>query len=407
MDRKEESEPIIFNSAIVKLTAYCNLNCTYCYMFNQSDKTYTRVPKNMSIQDADMLLYRIEEHAKTHGLKQFTISLHGGEPALWPLSSFTHFFDSVDRIRKNGLRLHVGVQTNAYWLNPQLLRLFADHRVTLGVSLDGPKYFNDTRRPDHLGGGSYDRVIENLKLLKKDYPEILSGVLCVADPAIPPAEFLDWIDSLPIRRVDVLWPMEFNYRSLPWGQADFNNYCNSPRYGKWFSELFELWWKRDDPTLVIRLFIESLLALLGSLAHTDMLVNNTIDMLVINTDGAIEYHDYLRPYSDGATRTEFNIRNNAFDDLATDSVFQFLHKLGEHLPKECHGCGVAKLCGGGYLPGRMHPDSKFPSRRSVLCPDEYHFFRTVYKIMKRGQHDDSGQENNSSMLPPYADRLNY
>lgn len=377
-------------------------------MFNQKDKTYARMPQMMSVEVADILLARIEEHAKTNNLEKFTISLHGGEPTLWPLSSFAHFLEKVEEIRARGLNLFVLLQTNGYYLNHDLLRLLANYKVSVSVSLDGPKRFNDIRRITLGGGGSYDEVMENLKLLLRDeYHGLLKGVLCVADPDIPPAEFFEWIDSLPIRKIDILWPIEFNHRNFPWASTEFENYCHRPRFGEWFSELFRLWWKRDDPSFYIRLFVESLLVLLGSAKHTDMIVNDTLDMLVINTDGSIEYHDFLRAHNDGATQTKFNIRETAFNDLRNDEVFCFLHSLGSHLPKECHSCDVAQLCGGGFLPGRMDIDSKLPVKRSVLCPDQYRFFKTVYEVLKQQGVELKTQNTESSGdLPPFVERLN-
>ena len=140
-------------------------------------------------------------------------------------------------------------------------------------------------------------------------------------------------------------------------------YRQSPRYGEWFSSLFELWWARDDPGFVIRLFSESVSVTLGSKRHTDMLVNDVVDMMVINTDGGIEHHDFLRPIRDGATRTRYNIREHSLSEVSEDPVFQFMHTLGEHLPSECSGCGVVGLCGGGYLPGRLDANLSLPQRR--------------------------------------------
>ena len=56
-----------FNSCVLKLTAVCNLDCTYCYMFNLNDRVYTRLPPFLSIEAARCTLDRIFEHLEATG----------------------------------------------------------------------------------------------------------------------------------------------------------------------------------------------------------------------------------------------------------------------------------------------------------------------------------------------------
>ncbi len=273
----------------------------------------------------------------------------------------------------------------------------------MGVSLDGPKEFNDDRRVTLSRNGSYDIVVRNLRSLAEGpFADNLAGVLCVADPRIPPTRFFEWIQELPVRRIDLLWPMEFSYSKPPWAGRHFLEYCQHPTYGDWFSSVFKLWWKQDDPSLFVRIFFESILVLLGSSHHTDMLVNDTIDMIVVNTDATIEYHDFLRSAGDGLTRTKYNLRQHNFNHLADDDTFRYLHNLGKHLPGECADCPHVRVCGGGFLPGRMNKFSKLPTHRSVLCPDQYRFFQTVHEAMEDSFSATSTRPNrgSGSSLPP-------
>jgi uncharacterized protein len=398
----------IFKSAIVKLTAVCNLDCSYCYMFNQQDKTFERVPRNLPLDDSLLLLRRIEDYSRENAIPRFSLTLHGGEPTLWPREFFERFLSGIDAIRQRGLDLHVTLQTNGYRLDMGLLELFKKYRVIVGVSLDGPKQFNDARRFTHGREGSYDNIIRNLRLLKEGpCADIVAGVLCVADPRIPPAEFFDWMLELPVRRFDLLWPMEFSYSKPPWAGKGFEEYCEHPAYGDWFSGIFKLWWMRDDPNLFIRVFFESILVNLGSPRHTDMLVNDTIDMIVVNTDGRVEYHDFLRSAGDGLTRTDYNIREHDFNRLADDQTFRYLHNLRKHLPRDCDDCAHVRVCGGGFLPGRMNKLSKLPTHRSVMCPDQYRFFQTIHEAMKSSTTPASAlrDQGSGAALPPRVANL--
>src|SRR6185312_8299852 len=90
----------MFSSAIVKLTSFCNLNCTYCYMFNLKDKTYLNMPKFMNIEDMFQILDKTYDYIQKKRIKSFSIILHGGEPFLWPLQNFERIFNYIN-LRNN------------------------------------------------------------------------------------------------------------------------------------------------------------------------------------------------------------------------------------------------------------------------------------------------------------------
>ena len=369
----------VFTTAILKLTARCNLNCTYCYMFNLKDQTYRRVPAAMPVETALVTLGRIETHMRTHGTdRPFTIALHGGEPTLWPVRSFGALLERVARIRAEGMAVKVVMQSNGLRIPPSLLRLLAEHQVSIGISLDGPQSLNDLARWDHRGRGSYARVMRTVHgIIEAGQGNLLAGFLAVAEPSIPPAEFLDWLSELPVRRCDVLWPIQFHHGAPPWPPGDYESYRAAPRYGQWFANLFEQWWRRDDPDLVIRLFLDCVGLLLGGRRHTDSIVNDRIESFVVNTDGGIEYPDYFRTARDGGSRSAFDVFTCDLDALSHNPVFDYCINLQAHLPGECRGCPQVDLCGGGFLPGRMDPAETIPSRKSILCDDLYSFFSVV------------------------------
>lgn len=372
----------MFRLAIMKLTAFCNLNCKYCYMFNQNDRTFTRIDKNMTLMTALKCLERIRDHAWANSLDHFTITLHGGEPTLWPLDSFKAFLLRVDEMRSTGLDLRVNIQTNGYQIRPALLDLWDEHRVTFGVSLDGPREYHDLARVTHNNLGSYDTVVRNVQdIIDRGYKHLLSGFLSVSHPEIPPEAFLSWADELPVRKLDVLWPMEYNYDNPPWRDVGFEEYRKRPRYGAWFADLFDLWYTRDDPTLQIRLFFDCIQMLFGSRQHVDNIVNDTIPIFVVNTDGGIEYHDFFRAYKDGACRTEYNVHSHSLDELSEDPVFYYLLNIEDYLPSGCFECPHRSICGGGFLPGRMSTNEVIPTRRSVLCEDHYYFFSRMKRTL--------------------------
>jgi len=351
-------------------------------MFNLADKTHLRVPGLLSVGAALRTLDRIAAHAEAVREPEFRLVLHGGEPTLWPLQNFEALLSRVRQLRTAGLDLRLSMQTNAYKIDPALLPLLAEHKVSVGISIDGPAIYNDRFRIDHSGRGSYDRVMANTRaIIAAGYRSLIGGFLTVAQPEMDPAMFLEWAGQLPVPRVDVLWPIEFHHGNPPWRGLDAGSYANSPRYGKWFAHLFDLWWQRDDPTLHIRLFFQIVERMLGSGVHSDAIVNDEAPMFVVNTDGGIEYPDYFRAYADSGSRTCFNVFHHDLRELTDDPGFAYCLSLKDRLPEGCRSCPQVDVCGGGFLPGRMMRGEWPPTRESVLCADQKYFFSHIQSIL--------------------------
>jgi len=373
----------VFRTAIVKLTAACNLNCDYCYMFNLEDRTHTRVPRCMPDAVADTLLDRVEAYTAEHGLGSFRLVLHGGEPTLWPEASFDRFLRRVEAVRRRGLDLGLSMQTNGVRVTDSLADRCVEHGVSLGVSVDGPPEVHDRHRVTHSGQKSYTRVMRTVDRLLARHPEgLVGGFLSVIDPGIDPASYLAWVRALPITKVDVLWPIEYNHDNPPWIGVGIEAYAARPRYGVWLAELFERWWALDDPSVVIRQFLQTIGMLFGSLSHGDSMGNTTINMFVVNTDGRVEYPDYLRGASDEGSRSPFNLTHDPIQRLHDDPMFRHCFHLGDALPPECRGCEHARLCGGGFLAGRVLQGQARPRARSVLCYDHACFLDAVRRRVR-------------------------
>jgi len=366
-----------FRIFILKLVGFCNLNCSYCYMFNSLDQSHVEKPRFMPPDIAVRSLHAIEVHLARSDLKSASITLHGGEPTLWPVDSFRIFLEEVERVRDRGISLDISLQTNL-WQKPkvQLLELCAKHRVSLGVSLDGPRRINDANRTDFAGRGSYDGVLRNVRwLIDSGFGDLFRGFLCVMQPDVKPKDFLEWVASLPLTRVDLLWPIHYTASNPPW--TDMARYQRDPRYGRWLESLFEAWWDADRPEWDIDLFTRAVEAELGGQRATDMLGARSFSSVIVNTDGAIEMADYFRTARDGGAATGYSILEHDFDALARDERFRKLHRAARTIPRSCRSCRHVRTCEGGTLSGRLDASGQVSTSRSVLCPDHLRFFDAV------------------------------
>jgi len=375
----------MFTSYIMKLTGYCNLDCSYCYMFNSADQTHRRKPSAMTIDTAIATLDMIAAYGARCGRTRFEVTLHGGEPTLWPVANFERFFERVTALRASGLDIDLGLQSNLFKLPPpRLLDLFSAMGMKIGVSLDGPRAANDAARVDFAGRGSYDRVMRNVRtLIEQGRGDIIGGFLCVMQPDVPPDDFLAWIAALPVTRINLLWPLEVNHANPPW--RDEASYAAAPRYGTWAADLFDAWLRLDREDIYIDRFHGTMRAILGGVASSDDHAAWSLCSLVINTDGAIELSDYFRPSSDGAAETGLSVHGDRPEAVAAWPPFARHQADAERQPADCRSCEHWRHCGGGTLAGRFDAAGRITDRPSVLCGDHLHFFDRVSARLSAAQ----------------------
>lgn len=184
--------PVYFSTVILKLTSFCNLDCSYCYMFSLADQTHLRIQNYMSPYTAIRGISALASHVLAHNGDRIQIVLHGGEPSLWPIAHFRALAKHISAVRKSGVAVNLTIQTNGVAIRRDLIDLLIEIDASLGVSLDGPVEVNDRRRVNHAGLGSYHRVIDNLQaILAWGFDPRKLGILSVVSPEVMPREYFE------------------------------------------------------------------------------------------------------------------------------------------------------------------------------------------------------------------------
>ncbi len=131
---------------ILAVTSRCNLCCRYCYQEAGRDG------EDMTDEVLDNALSLIAgQNAPCH------VQITGGEPTLLPA-----------KIARIGERCHamthrptLAIQTNGTLLNSELVQLFKNNEIQVGISLDGPPDIQEDIR------GKATETLRGLKLLEK------------------------------------------------------------------------------------------------------------------------------------------------------------------------------------------------------------------------------------------------
>lgn len=351
---------------VLKIASRCNLNCTYCYMYNLGDKTYKNQPKVMSKKTIKNIYERIIEHCEEHNLKDFGIILHGGEPLLAGKEYIEDFITLGRSISKDKVRFHYGLQTNGILVTDDIVNSLQKLNVNIGVSLDGTKDVNDQYRVYHNGKGSYDDVIKGIKtLLNNEHYKKYLGLLSVMNIESDPIETYNHIKILNLNGGDFLFPYG-TYDNPPIGKTE--NFENT-LYADWLIKIFDIWYdEEENKRPSIRLFGDIISSILGNEIMADYLGNKDNEVLVIETDGTMEAVDGLKSCGEGFTKTGANVSSFTINQALDTSLAKLYHYSHKHLCKKCKLCPINETCGGGDLANRYAKNNGFDNP-TIYCSD--------------------------------------
>ena len=134
-------------SLVVKVASRCNLNCTYCYVYNKGDDSYLKQPKIMDSITVKKLLNNILDHCKKNDLEKFLIVFHGGEPLLTGVEFYINFVKDYENIFQNSNKtIDFVMQTNGVLLDENNLNILKSLNIHIGISLDGTIESNNRNR---------------------------------------------------------------------------------------------------------------------------------------------------------------------------------------------------------------------------------------------------------------------
>jgi uncharacterized protein len=351
--------------AVVKIAGRCNINCTYCYMYNLGDSTSMLQPKKMSDETVIQLMQRVKEHCQRHAIERFTFVLHGGEPLLAGKEFFRFFVASARQYLAPHTRPLFGLQTNGMLLDEDWCTLLGELGISIGVSIDGTKEAHDMYRLDFKGEGTYDRVIAGLHIAQQSkalaHPP---GVLCVQNIDADPIGVYEAFKALGVPDADFLMP-DHTHDTPPPAQ----HYQKSPHpYADWLIQIFDRWFAETETPIRIRFFEFIVGTVLGGNYEFDSLGFNKNELLVIETNGSIEALDVLKACGDGFTKNGAHVATHSFDDAMQTDLARLYHYSHQQLPRQCSVCPVREICGGGYVPHRYSSRNGF-NNPSVYCHD--------------------------------------
>lgn len=362
-----------FYTFLVKVASLCNLNCSYCYVYQSPDDSWRIKPKFLEPDVARLVAAAIQQHVAEHQLPEIAIVFHGGEPLLAGrerLQELVGIFSAAIECR-----IQWGLQTNGTLLDGELVEFLFEHGFSMGVSIDGMRAHNDRHRVYHSGASTYDDTVQAIRLLQS-YPNWrrhLEGVLVVIDVRNDPADVLRAVAELGVPGVKLL---------LPDGHHDVpppNVRHGALVYGTWLCDFFDSWFTRF-PHLKVPLLEQIIALILGGHSSAEEIGAKSVDLIVVETNGDLEAVDTLKVVGREATRTGMNVATHTFSDaLALPAIYSRMAAF-DALCDTCMQCEHLAHCGGGYIPHRYSSENGFLNP-SVYCEDLKYLFAHIQQTL--------------------------
>lgn len=332
------------------------------------------MPKKMSDEVVDAILTRIKSHCQKHNTETFRIIFHGGEPLLTGMNFYENFVKvAEEKFKETGIILRYSLQTNGLLLNEEWCDLFARLNISFGISLDGTKEANDKYRVDHQGKGTHSRAVKGLKIAQNSESlkslQRSPGILSVINTSIDPIEIYEHYKELQVKRISFLFP-DNTYDDPPHELAngDLSIRRSQTPFADWLIAIFDQWFYETDSKPRISLFYYIIHIIFGEDITSDLFGTDDLEVLSIETDGSIEANPTFSICGNGFTKTGINVLTNELDEAFQTELAAMYYGSKSRLCKQCNGCPINDICGGGFAPHRYMKSKGF-NNPSIYCSD--------------------------------------
>lgn len=282
---------------------------------------------------------------------------------------------------KPGTVIENTFQTNGILVDDEWCRFFHDNNFLVGLSLDGPRELHDIYRRDKGGQGTFERVMKTVRLFQKHQVEF--NILCTvhsknADYPLTVYRFFrdvartPYIQFIPIVERD----NETGYQE---GNQVTDRSVRPEQYGRFLTEIFDEWVKRDVGQTFVLNFDGALAGWLG-MAGTVCIFGPTCGLgMALEDNGDLYSCDHF-------VEPKHFLGNILTTSMAEIIVSDKQRKFGQDkwdtLPQVCRKCDFLFACNGECPKNRFVETPDGEPGLNYLCKGYKFFFQHADPAMK-------------------------
>ena len=363
------------DTVLLKVASRCNINCSYCYVYNMGDDNWTHMEKLMSPETIDAVCNAFTELVSIQE-RPFSVVLHGGEPFLLGKKRLTDLLKKLRNVLP--WEFPISIQSNGILITPQMLDICSTYHTSVAVSIDGPQAVHDKYRISFNGHGTFNKVLTGINELKNhsDAEFLYAGLLAVIDPLSNPSDIYRFFKTIGTPSVDFLYK-DGNHTNLPLHKSS----VHSTEYGAWMAGLLNEYLQDANP-LPIRVLDDMLKVLMGGAVSKEGLGITDFGIIIIDTDGTIMKNDTLKSTYNGADKFNepFNIKENRLKEFLQSAEFLQYREMQRPVNEKCKRCPSLQVCGGGMILHRWSKENGF-NNPSIYCSDQLYLIANMQKAL--------------------------
>ncbi|MCF7972885.1 MAG: anaerobic sulfatase maturase [Phycisphaerae bacterium] len=336
----------------------CNMACAYCF-YAQTEALFAPGEHRMS----DLVLETLVQDYLSVNMPTHHFIWQGGEPTLMGLPFFERAvalqkqYGHKDRVVSNAL------QTNGLRLDKAWCEFLREHRILVGISLDGPESLHNHYRVDDRGQGTFARVMQSISLCREQGVEFNTLTLLNSENVTQPDRVFDFLVQEDFRFVQFIPCTDRHPRTgdpMPYA-------VTGPQYGAFMCRIFDRWVAHGVDRLSVRLF-DSLVSYILEGHHTCCTFNKDCDnYVVVEHQGDVFCCDF---YVTPETRLG-NIMDTPVATLARGEAKRSFARAKRKIPASCFVCRHHALCRGGCPSDRPEGDG---DTKNCMCEGYQLFF---------------------------------
>ena len=350
-------------------SSQCSMYCDYCFYCDEAAKREYKSYGMMS----EEVLRKIIKKVLFNAVTDVCFMFQGGEPTLRGIEFFEKAVEFEQKFNKNRVRITNAIQTNGLMLDDKWCTFLKKYEFLVGVSVDGTKETHDVCRHTCDGKPTYDRISRSLEILENygiDY-----NVLTVVNSFTAPK-----IKEIYNEYKKKGWKYQQYITCLePLGEQERNSRYSltSEMYGKFLTELFNLWYKdwKKGKAPYIRQFENYIAILMGHQPESCEQRGICSMQGVVEADGSVYPCDFyvLDEYRVG------NFNDNTINEFFEHENAKRFIEESKQLSMKCRECRYFSLCRGACRRSRIKDETG--GYINYYCEGYKHFFdKTIDRL---------------------------
>lgn len=339
---------------ILQATPWCNLDCSYCYLPNRSDRSV------MGSEVAQAAVRFLEREGLNQG--RVLVSWHSGEPLALPPAYYREVISAIRREQPSDRPFNFNLQTNGVAVSDQYCDLFCEFDVKIGVSIDGPVEMHDRYRRTLSGRGSHALAVRGFRKLQERglEPSVISVI--TRDTLSAPHAFMDFFCDLEVETLGLCFEEQVGAHgdsSLQRVQLDQIKAFLDVVYDR----------ALRHPRMTVREFRLAYRNFVSPLAD----VHVSLPFKILSVDWKGNFSTFC-PELLGMTSQRYgdfnfgNVQWDGLDDVLKSEKFRHVYRDIRAGIEACQReCRYFDLCGGGIPSTKLAENGSFDSTETSSC----------------------------------------